>query len=185
MASTEKPRRLRRAFHSPIWVVVSVLLLAGTLTGGLVSRHNLGVSAMWRTRAAGYQSEAAGLTTQLTDANTKIGQAQQRIGSLESQTASLTSQVSGLQTQLATVANDKAKAQDQAAVLARLLGAAGAVANALNACVNSSFQLTQAVIDEAASGIFVDLTALIDSVNSQCHAAQSANGQLQLALTSQ
>ena len=155
-------RRRRRLYvGSAIGGVIVVAL-------SLVAVRNYGSAQQWKQQAHVNATNAAHLTAQ-------------RDG-LQAQLSSLTTKNTGLQQQVAEVANEKARAQDNNAVLTQALAYAGKVADALQSCVSATDTFNSEL---TSASDFFSIEALLpqaEQVDQLCQAAETANQELQSEL---
>lgn len=170
----------------PAWkarrgLVIALVVVLVALSGGAgyLAWHNDRTAQNWRHLDQAQQARADQMVAQVKAANI-------RIATLDTQVASLGTQITGLQGQLSSVANQKEKAVDQETVLQQLLSAAGSVANDLQQCLTASNQLgsdLNSALGSGDLGHFSNLQTEAAQVNATCNQAESANQELQSAIS--
>jgi hypothetical protein len=199
---------VKRRKREKIVVAFAVVALAGVgVSGWLVARQQSSVAAGWRRSDVAQVSTNRVLSSTLVAARSSITRlngrvtltdaqlvtARSSITKLGGQVHNLTAQVTtldgtitGLQGQLSTVGTQKEKALDQNAALTQLLSAAGAVSTALQTCVQGTDSFMNQLVDDIDDGTVLDdptLTSNADNVDDVCSAAETANQQLQAAIS--
>ena len=166
IATSTRPGRFRRNLAPIILLSVLSLLLIGA---GVLAYQQHSVADKWMHDDQQEVKKNAGLTSQ--------------VHSLNGQVSNLNGQVSNLNGQLSAVANEKAKALDQNAVLSSALQDASSVANDLSTCVDDTAVMISDISDALSSG-FVSASAYSDATTAGqvCRQAQSEESALQVVL---
>jgi hypothetical protein len=189
----EAKKSRRRLRLSPLVVaILAAVFFVSTFGTGLVALKQNAVAGQWRQHD---QNEVAlnhvlstrnqVLSTRNQVLSTNLVSAHASVISLDSQRTKLDGQVKSLTTQLSVVANAKAKALDQNALLIQLTNEAGTVSNELSTCVDDMDSLITEIDNDLSDLSYNDpyLQSNADTASQVCSTAQQDNQQLQSTLS--
>jgi len=196
--------RLRRA----LFVSLVVALVGVAISGWAVARQQSSVASRWQHDAVVARSVnremGAELGTarrsiedldaavraaqgQLTSTRGELSDTRQQLLGVQGQLSRAQTNLSATQSQLSAVATQKEKEKDQNTVLQAVIASAGDVSAKLQTCVTDLNTVWSQLTDDIEYGTVDDdptLDANIQTVGSECQAAEQANTELQAVIAS-